>query len=112
MLNFYNYDMSTEMPPEILAIENKGARSDEDKKTLEAYYTSDTKLLGSVPLELGGAYALAYRPDGAVVAVAGEDGRVRFVSAIESPKIVKEFVPVPISGGAPAPRKLRRSMLH
>ena len=27
MLNFYNYDMSTEMPPEILAIENKaGAR--------------------------------------------------------------------------------------
>ena len=102
MLNFYNYDFNTEMPADILAIENKAGRSEEEKKKLEEHYTSDAKLLGSVPLELGGAYALAYRPDGAVVAVAGEDGHVRFVSAIESPRIVKEFVPVPISGGAAA----------
>src|SRR5207244_11837619 len=75
-VNFYNYDFNTEMPADIVAIENKAARSDDDKKKLEAHYTSNVKLLRSVPVDAG-LYALAYRPDGASVAAAGEDGRVR-----------------------------------
>lgn len=100
-VNFYNYDFNTEMPAEILAIEDKAftARSDEEKKRVEAHYASDVRLLASVSLEAG-VYALCYRPDGAVVAAAGEDGKVRFISAPE-PKVVKEFIPVPISPGPP-----------
>jgi hypothetical protein len=87
------------MPAEILAIEGKAARSEEEKKQLEAHYTSDVKLLANVPIE-GGVFAIAYRPDGKSVAVAGEDGKVRFVTTTE-PKIAQEFVPVPITAAAP-----------
>ena len=99
-LNFYNYDFNTEMPADMLAIEGKdeGARNDDEKKRLAAHYISDAKLLASLPLE-GGAYTLCYRPDGASVAVAGEDGKVRFVNAADA-KVAKEFVPVPIGNTA------------
>ena len=101
-INFYNYDFNTEMPQDILAIEGKddGARKDDEKAKVAAYYTSDTKLLGSVPLDAG-LYALSYKPDGSLVACAGEDGKVRFISAADS-KVTKEFVPVPIAGAQTA----------
>lgn len=96
-VNFYNYDFNTEMPADIVAIEGKdfGARTEEEKKKVEAHYTSDAKLLASVPLDTG-VYALCYRPDGGVVAVGGEDGKVRFVNAADA-KVAKEFVPVPLN---------------
>ncbi len=95
-VNFYNYDFSTEMPADIVAIEGKdfGSRSDEEKKKVEAHYSSDVKLLASVPFE-SGMFALRYRPDGSAVAVAGEDGKVRLISAADM-KIAKEFIPVPV----------------
>ena len=98
-VNFYNYDFNTEMPADILAIEGKAGRSEEEKKQLEAHYTSDVKLLASTPMP-GGIYALSYRPDGSSVAAAGEDGKVRFISAADG-KVLKEFVPVPLAS-APA----------
>jgi WD40 repeat protein/mono/diheme cytochrome c family protein len=96
-VNFYNYDFDTEMPADILAIENKAfqARSDAEKAQTEAHYTTGVKLLASTPLETG-IFALAYARNGATVAVAGEDGKVRFISANDG-KVVKEFVPVPIN---------------
>ncbi len=101
-VNFYNYDFNTEMPADIVAIEGKAARTDEEKKTLEAHYTSEVKLLASAPLGAG-QYALAFRPDGKAVAAAGEDGRVRFIDAATA-KVAKEFVPVPLTATqAPAP---------
>jgi WD40 repeat protein len=45
----------------------------------------------------GGVFALAYRPDGKQVASAGFDGVVRF-NDVETGKLVKEFVPVPLAG--------------
>jgi DNA-binding beta-propeller fold protein YncE len=98
-VNFYNYDFDTEMPADILAIEGKAARSEEEKKKLDEHYTSDVKLLASVPINAG-IYALAYQPGGQSVVAAGEDGKVRVISAAEG-KVVKEFVPVPI-GASPA----------
>ena len=62
-VNFYNYDFDTEMPADILAIENKAGRTEEDKKKEEAHFTSDVKLLASIPIN-GGVYAVAYQPDG------------------------------------------------
>jgi WD40 repeat protein len=96
-VNFYNYDFNTEMPADIVAIENKAAqsRTDEEKKKVEEHYTSDVKLLASGPLETG-LFALGYRPDGSAVAVAGEDGKVRFITATDA-KVAKEFVPVPLT---------------
>jgi WD40 repeat protein/mono/diheme cytochrome c family protein len=99
-VNFYNYDFNTEMPAEFLAIENKAAqaRTDEDKAKLEAHYTSDTKLLGSVKTE-GGIYALRYTRNGKQVFAAGEDGKVRIIDAATA-KVVKDFIPVPIVANA------------
>jgi WD40 repeat protein/mono/diheme cytochrome c family protein len=102
LVNIYNYDFDTEMPAEILAIEGKAGRTEAEKKQLEDHYTSDVKLLASAPIE-GGVFALAFRPDGSGVAIAGEDGKVRFVTVADA-KIAKEFVPVPLTAAqAPAP---------
>ena len=76
-----------------------GIGKEEERKKLVAHYTSDVKLLASVPVEAG-VYALRYVRDGSAVAVAGEDGKVRIISAAE-PKVLKEFVPAPI-GPTPA----------
>ncbi|MEO8352248.1 MAG: c-type cytochrome domain-containing protein [Chthoniobacteraceae bacterium] len=95
-VHFYNYDFDTEMPAEMVAIEGKasGERTPEEKAKLEAHYSSDVKLLGSVELN-GGIYSLAYRPDGQEVAVGGEDGLVRLISA-PTGKVLREFTPVPL----------------
>ena len=100
-LNFYNYDFNTEMPADMLAIESRdeGARNDAEKAKLAAHYLSDTKVLGTLPLDAG-QFALRWLRDGSGVAIAGEDGKVRIISAAE-PKIVKEFMPVKL-GPAPA----------
>jgi WD40 repeat protein/mono/diheme cytochrome c family protein len=97
-VNFYNYDFNTEMPADIVAIEGKAGRSDEEKKKLEEHYTSDVKLLGRVPIGAG-IYALAYQPNGETVAAAGEDGKVRVINAANA-KVTKEFIPVPIGNAA------------
>ncbi len=100
MVNFYNYDFDTEMPADILAIEGKAGRSDEDKKKLDEHYTSDVKLLGTVPIAAG-VYAVAYQPGGQLVAAAGEDGKVRMINAANA-TIAREFIPVPIGATAAA----------
>jgi WD40 repeat protein/mono/diheme cytochrome c family protein len=98
-VHFYNYDFNTEMPADILAIEGKEARTDDDKKKLQAHYGSDVKLLGAVPLDTG-VYALCYSADGSRVMAAGEDGKIRFISASD-PKVVGEFTPVPLEPSKP-----------
>ena len=99
-VNFYNYDFNTEMPAEILAIEGKAGRSDEEKKRLDEHYTSDVKLLGSVSVAAG-VYAVAYQTNGETVAAAGEDGKIRMINAANA-TVTKEFIPVPIGATAPA----------
>jgi len=100
-VHFYNYDFNTEMPADILAIEAKdsGARTDDEKKKVQAHYATDVKQLGAVPLE-NGVYALCYASDGSQVLVAGEDGKVRFVSVAEA-KVTREFTPVPLEPSKP-----------
>jgi len=49
--------------------------------------------------EKGAVYALAYRPDGRQVASAGFDGVIR-LNDPQTGKLIKEFVPVPLSAAA------------
>ncbi|MEK0451507.1 MAG: hypothetical protein RL088_3775 [Verrucomicrobiota bacterium] len=92
----FNYDFNTEMPDEFVRIEGKdfGGRTDDEKKRLDDHYHSETKQLASATLP-GGIYALRYKPDGSTLAVAGEDGMIRFLNPADL-KVMKEFVPVPL----------------
>jgi WD40 repeat protein/mono/diheme cytochrome c family protein len=104
-VNIYNYDFNTEMPAEILAIENKAGRSEQEKQQEEAHFTSDVKLLASVQINAG-VYALAYQPDGKAVAAAGEDGKIRVINPVKG-EVTKEFVPVPIGNTPPATQTVK-----
>jgi mono/diheme cytochrome c family protein len=69
------------------------------------YQVNDGKLLAKLEGEHGAVYAVAFRPDGKQVAAAGFDGAVR-LNDPQTGKLIKEFVPVPVSPGvAQAPAK-------
>ncbi|HUY34789.1 MAG TPA: c-type cytochrome domain-containing protein [Pirellulales bacterium] len=59
---------------------------------------ADGKLVHKLAENHGAVYALAYRPDGKVLAVGGFDGNVRFFDP-EAGTQIKEFVPVPLTPG-------------
>ncbi len=103
-VNFFNFDFSTEMPADILAIENKSSitRTDAEKQKLEKYFTGTMKLLAGAKFE-GGIYALSYKPDGSLLAAGGEDGRVWLINPKDA-KVVKEFMPVTVSATAASGR--------
>lgn len=64
------------------------------KGEVRVYQAADGKLVWRMETEA--VYAVAYRPDGQVVAVSGFDGKVHLVNAADG-KPIKEFVPVPVS---------------
>jgi WD40 repeat protein len=64
--------------------------------TARIYSTDDGKLLHDLPNIAGPVYAVAFRPDGKQVAVAGFEGKVRLYDTA-SGKLVKEFLPVEIT---------------
>ncbi len=70
---------------------------------VRVYQTDSGKLISRLD-KVGSVYALAFRPDGKQIASAGFDGVVR-LSDPATGKVVKEFVPVPIT---PAPAAAAR----
>lgn len=95
-LNIYGYEFDTSLPDKIKAIMAKVAssRSADEKKTLEAYHHDGVKRIAKVNTEQAGLYAVAFRPDGVVVA-AGADGIVRLVNA-ETGEVTRTFEPAPL----------------
>jgi len=67
------------------------------------YETDSGKLLHELPEIPGPVFAVAFRPDGKQVAVGGFDGQVRLYDA-ETGKLVKSFIPVPITAEETAAR--------
>ena len=49
----------------------------------------------------GPVFAIAYKPDGSVIATGGFDGRVRLYEA-KTGNLVRDFIPVPVAGAKPA----------
>jgi WD40 repeat protein/mono/diheme cytochrome c family protein len=97
---------SDEAPPaEVLKIMSKTVltQTEAEKKQLDDYFTNSVKRLSSFTVP-GGVYSVVWNQQGTAVAAAGEDGHVRLVD-VKAGKIVKEFVPVPLSGAALAQEK-------
>jgi WD40 repeat protein len=63
---------------------------------LRAYSAADGKLLWKSSTSIGSVYCADYRPDGAQIAAAGFDGKVRIFDAA-SGQVVTEFSAVPLS---------------
>ena len=78
------------------------ARSAEEAAELDKYHKEGVKQIANVKVSQGGIYAVAFRPDGKVLAAAGADGMVRLINP-ETGSLVKEFAPVTVKtivGGA------------
>jgi WD40 repeat protein len=102
-VSVYNYDYDTALPPEIKSIQEKivTARSEAEAAALEKYHADGVKRIANVKVPQGGIYAVAFRPDGKLLAAAGADGMVRFYDP-ESGALVKEFAPVTVKKQAAA----------
>jgi WD40 repeat protein len=66
-----------------------------EKAAIEEFSTAVVKMIAE-SIFSGGVYALTFSPDGQSVAAAGEDGRVRLINTADG-KVIREFVPVPVS---------------
>jgi WD40 repeat protein/mono/diheme cytochrome c family protein len=65
------------------------------KGELRVYQTADGKVVSKLT-GIGPIYSVSFRPDGQVVASAGFEGVVRLSNA-QTGKIIKEFIPVPLT---------------
>jgi WD40 repeat protein/mono/diheme cytochrome c family protein len=97
-VNVYSYEFDTALPDNIKAIMSKVAdtRSPQERETLRKYHTDGVRLVSKHELPQTAVYAVAFRPDGQVLAAAGSDGLVRLINP-ETGAIVKEFAPAPLS---------------
>jgi WD40 repeat protein len=93
----YGYEFDTGLPPNIKAIQEKvvTARSAEEVATLDKYQAQGVKQITSITVSESAIYALAFRPDGKVLAAAGTDGLVRLFNP-ENGSIVRDFAPVTV----------------
>jgi WD40 repeat protein len=96
-INVYSYEFDTALPDNIKRIHEKvvDQRTAEEKAALDKYHAQGVKLTAKIPVPRGGVYAVAFRPDGRMIAAAGSDGTVRMIDA-EKGTVVREFVPVSV----------------
>jgi hypothetical protein len=95
-------------PAEIEAIRAKKAasRSPEETQKLKVYEEQSGTRLAQTKLDSSAVYSVAFRPDGAVVAAAGSDGKIRLINAT-SGLVESEFAAAPLTpkGSAIATKK-------
>lgn len=66
------------------------------KGEVRVYQTADAKVVSRFETPTSGIFAAAFHPQGKVIASGGSDGTVR-LSDPASGKVIKEFVPVPLT---------------
>jgi WD40 repeat protein len=96
-VGIYGYEFDTSLPANIKAIQEKvvTTRSAQEAAALEAYHKQGVKQLARIKVPQGGIYAVAFRPDGKVLAAGGADGMVRYYQP-ETGAPLKEFAPVTV----------------
>src|SRR5262249_18226682 len=82
-VHVYSYEFDTSAPENIKKINSKvvTARTPEEKAELDKYHTEGVKLIAKTDMPKASVYAVAFRPDGQVVAAAGGDGGIRLMQA-------------------------------
>ena len=103
-VDILNFDFDTTLPENIKAIESKVAstRTEAEKNSLEEYRAANAKVIAEAKIAEGGIYAVAFQPEGKVVAAAGADGNVRLIDA-ETGQVVKQFAPAPLGAESSEP---------
>lgn len=96
-VNVYKFAFEKEPPKDIQAISLKrvNQRSAEEAKKLAEYATRSVEVIAEYKTNDAGLFALAIHPDGASLATAGLDGKVRLIEPTTG-KLLKEFVPVQV----------------
>ena len=96
-VSVYAYEFDTALPAKIKAIQEKvvTTRSAQEAAELEKYHKEGVKQIANLKVPQGGIYAVAFRPDGKVLAAAGADGLVRLINP-ETGSLVKQFAPVTV----------------
>src|SRR5579883_756299 len=99
----YTYEFDTSYPETIKRINSKvvTARSAAEVAALEKYHKEGVKEVARVKVPQGGIYAVAFRPDGKVLAAAGADGMVRLLNP-ETGSPIKQFAPVTVKAASVA----------
>src|SRR5262249_18131100 len=97
-VHVYSYEFDTSLPDNIKAIMSKVSttRNAKEVETLEKYHKDGVKIVSRVDFPQNAVYAVAFRPDGQVLATAGADGTVRLYNP-ETGALVKEFAPAAAS---------------
>jgi WD40 repeat protein/mono/diheme cytochrome c family protein len=92
-----SYDYTEDVPKELIRIMGKvpGTRTPEEKQALADYRAKGMRLIARIPHDKTGVYAVAFQPDGKVLASAGGDGKIRLFDTKDG-KLIKEFAPAPV----------------
>ncbi|HUG90005.1 MAG TPA: DUF1549 domain-containing protein [Planctomycetaceae bacterium] len=93
----YSYEFDTSLPDNIKAINEKvvTTRSAEENAALEKYHTDGVRLVSKTGVPGAAVYAVAFHPNGQVLAAAGSDGTVRLINP-ETGEVAKQFSPAPL----------------
>jgi WD40 repeat protein len=93
----YGYEFDTALPDNIKKIMAKvvTTQTPDEKTELQKYMTAGVQLVGRTEIPNSTVYAVAFRPDGKVIAAAGADGKVRIIDSANG-KLVGEYSPAPV----------------
>jgi WD40 repeat protein/mono/diheme cytochrome c family protein len=97
-VHVYSYDFDTNLTDNLKAIQAKVAstRSGPEAQAIQKFLQDGVKPVSKFEVPQAGVYAVAFSPDGKVLAAAGADGIIRLVNP-ESGSPIREFAPAPLS---------------
>ena len=93
----HGYEFDTSMPDDIKKINEMvvTSRNAEQKQKLDQYHRQGVTEISRTEISESGIYALAFHPQGNVLAAAGADGSVRLINPNDG-SIVDQFSPAPV----------------